>query len=784
MNAARSATPSRSRSRRLPLLLVTAWLPIALACGGQVPQVPSPEEHFGFEMGAANRLANWDDLTSYYEALSNAGDRVAVDTLGPSTKGRPFVMLTITSPENHRRLDRLHDVQRRLADPRTFAAGAEGEAELAALLDEGRAVVMITHAIHSTEVGTAQSAAKLAHHLAASTDEKVAEVLENVILLQIPSLNPDGTQWVNDFYNEHAGGPFDGEPPPWLYHFYTGHDNNRDWYTFYQKETQHTVRAQNEWHPQIVHDIHQMGGGGARMFFPPYIDPMEPNVDPGLVSAVNQLGTWMAAELTSQGKKGVVVNAIFDGFHPGRAYMHYHGAARILSETASARLATSVNVPRETVRGGREYDASQAAWNFPWPWEGGEWGLPEIVEYQFAGAMALLSNAARNRRYWLENFYRVNQRASAGWDEWPAAWAIPADQENRVGLESVLRILAMGDVEVHQAEAAFSAGGESYPAGSYVVPMQQPWASFAQTLLVEQEYPDLRQYPGGPPKRPYDVTAHTLPLLMGVEARALEALPQVALGDPISAPEVSYELPASLSGMDAPRVGFYKGHQETMPAGWTRWMLDQHELRYDTLHDARLRAGSLGDDYDVLLFQSQSAPSIRNGHAPGTLPEQYTGGLGDAGSDAVREFVESGGRLVMVEEAAQFAVDLFGLRVSNPVASLSNTEFYVPGSLLRVQLAADPLSAGYKGSTPVWYWRSSRAFEVDDARVEVLGRYAADPVVAGWVLGPERLAGRPALLRARVGAGEVILFGFQPNYRGQSIVTWPLFFNAIAGAGG
>ena len=764
-------------------LLVAAWTASVAACGGQVPQVPSPADHFGFAMGAAGKLANWDELSAYYEALARAGDRVAVDTLGFSTAGRPFVMLTITSPENHRRLDRLKEVQLRLADPRTHADGAEGEAELEALLEEGRTVVMITHAIHSTEVGTSQSAAKLAHRLASATDEKTMEILDNVIVLQIPSLNPDGTQWVNDFYNEHAGTAFDGRPPPWLYHFYTGHDNNRDWYTFYQKETQHTVRAQNEWHPQVVHDIHQMGGGGARMFFPPYIDPMEPNVDPALVSAVNQLGTWMAAELVSQGKKGVVVNAIFDGFHPGRAYMHYHGGARILSETASARLATTVDVPAETIRGGREYDAAQAAWNFPWPWRGGEWGLPEIVEYQFAGAMALLSNAARNRRFWLENFHRVTQRAVEGWDEWPAAWAIPAEQANRVGLESVLRILAMGDVEVRPAEASFEAGGRSYPAGSYVVLMRQPWASFAQTLLVEQEYPDLREYPGGPPKRPYDVTAHALPLLMGVEAHALDATPGVALGEPISAPVVAYELPAILSGEDAPRVGVYKGHRETMPAGWTRWMLDQHELRYDTLHDARIRAGRLGDDYDVLLFQSQSAASIRMGHPPGSLPEQYTGGLGDEGSEAVREFVEAGGRMVVVEEAEEFAVDLFGLGVTNPVAGLPNTEFYVPGSLLRVELADDPLSAGYEGSTPVWYWRSSRAFAVEDERVEVVGRYGADPVVAGWVLGPDRLAGRPALLRARIGDGEVVLFGFQPNYRGQSIVTWPLFFNALARRG-
>ncbi len=761
------------RSLLTVVTMLAAVLPAALPA-----QIPTPADHFGFPMGAAGKLANWDDLTAYYEILARTSDRVTVDTLGPTTMGRPFIMLTITSPANHARLDDFHRMQHRLADPRTVG----GPGELERLLDEGRTIVMITHAIHSTEVGTGQSAAKLAHHLASSQDERVREILDNVILLQIPSLNPDGTQWVNDFYNEHVGTEFEGRAPPWLYHFYVGHDNNRDWFTFYQKETQHTVRAQNDWHPQIVHDIHQMGGGGARIFFPPYIDPIEPNVDPGLVTAVNQLGAYMAAELTSQGKKGVVINAIYDGYHPGRAYMHYHGGARILSETASAQLATTVHIPRESVVGGREYEASEAAWNFPWPWRGGDWGLPDIVEYQYSGAMALLVNAAKNRRFWLENFYRVNERAVAGWESWPAAWVIPGGQENEVGVQSVLRTLTMGDVEVRRAEDDFRVGGVTYPAGSHVVVMRQPNAAFAQTMLTVQEYPDMREYPGGPPKRPYDVTAHTLPLLMGVEAAALEAEPEVALSDPIEVPSVEYRLPDALTGPNAPRVGLYKGYDEPMIAGWTRWMFDTHGMRYDSLHDARMRAGSLGDDYDVMIFQSQSDASISRGNARGSLPERYTGGIGEEGRAAVREFVEAGGRLVVMEEAADFAIGLFGLRVDHPTEGLSTTEFYVPGSILRVDLQPDPVNAGYDGYTAAWYWRSSRAFTVDDERVEVLGRYGeGNPVIAGWILGPERLAGQPALLRARVGRGEVILFGFQPNYRGQSIVTWPLLFNAIAG---
>jgi len=218
----------------------------------------------------------------------------------------------------------------------------------------------------------------------------------------------------------------------------------------------------------------------------------------------------MAAEMTAEGKSGVVIHNRYDGFTPARAYQHYHGGVRILSETASAQIATPVEVGWDDLRGGRGLDATVATWNFPWPWEGGEWGLPDIVDYMEAGVTALLNNAARNRRYWLENFYEINRRAVEGWDRWPEAWIIPGGQPNEAGLAYVLRILRTGDVEVFRAEQPFVADGESFPAGSFVIPMRQPYASFAQTMLEIQRYPDLREYPGGPPLRPYDVTAHTL----------------------------------------------------------------------------------------------------------------------------------------------------------------------------------------------------------------------------------------------------------------------------------
>ncbi len=757
------------------VLAASAALLLMAPADGQM--VPTPLEHFGHEIGEHRKLADWGALTSYFEALAEASGRVEVDTLGATTAGRPFVMLTITSPENHARLEELHEIQMKLADPRMVS----GEGELEWLLDEGKTVVLITQGIHPTEVGASQMSATLAHELASSDSEKVREILDNVILLQVPSLNPDGLQWVTDWYMELVGTRYEAAPLPWLYHYYVGHDNNRDWYAFTQQETILTVeKAHNAWHPQIVHDVHQMGGSGARIFFPPYIEPWEPNIDPALTAAVSQLGTYMAAELTAQGKKGVVVNAQYDAYTPARAYMHYHGAARILSETASARMATPVTVPPEVLGPGRNFNASRRSWNFPSPWRGGAWGLPDIVEYQKAGAMALLTNAARNRRYWLENFYGVNQRAVQKWDTWPTAWIIPSGQGNDPGVTYALRTLTMGDVEVYTAEAAFTADGVDFPAGSLVIPMNQPYASFANTMLEIQEYPDLREYPGGPPQRPYDVTAHTLGYLLDFEAVAVDGRLEVPLSEPLGIPEFDFRLPERLSAADGPRVAMYKSWQEPMPEGWQRWVFDQHDMPYDTLHDADIQGGALSD-YDVLLFQAQGARSIAQGHGAGTVPPQYAGGLGEAGASEIKAFVEGGGRAIGVEAATDYLRDLFNLRISDLTDRLRSTDFYIPGSILRLELDPDSeVAEGMNTEVPAWYWRSSMAYAVDDPRVRVLARYGSgDPLLSGWVLGGEHVAGQPAILEASLGEGSVILFGFQPNYRAQTMATWPLLFNAI-----
>ncbi|HSM36424.1 MAG TPA: M14 metallopeptidase family protein, partial [Longimicrobiales bacterium] len=689
---------ARARRPTLYALLALAW------SGGplQAQQaVPDPASFLGHEVGADRRLADWTEVTAYLDAVAQASQRVQLDTLGPTTLSRPFVMLTISSPENLARLDRLHEVQRKLADPRTI--GPDDDVE--ALLAEGRAVVLITSSIHSTEVGATQVPMAIVHRLATSESERVRRILDEVVLLLIPSLNPDGVDMVVDWYERTLDQPWEGAGPPFLYHHYVGHDNNRDWYAFTQAETRLAIEhGHNDWHPQIVHDIHQQGSRGSRFFLPPWIDPVEPNVDPLLVQAINDLGTHMAWRMGMEGKKGVVVNATYDAWTPARAYQHYHGGVRILSETASANMASPVELPFDTLTPGRNFHAREPSWNFSDPWPGGTWRLADIVDYMESGAMALLDHAAANREMWLRNFLRVGERAVAGWEDWPEAWLIPADQRDPGALEELLRILRVADVEVHRADAPVRSSGttgdaagfpgaeadrdRTFPAGTYVVPMRQPYAAFAQTVLERQDYPDLRQYPGGPPRAPYDVTAHTLPLLLGVEAypaASLEGGLAAALGPVVEGSEdpraVLAAAGGTLEGEDWPRIAVYRSHAASMDEGWTRWVLDTYGIPYRSLEDADLRAGALAS-VDVLLLPSQDPEEIAAGLDEGETFPEYAGGLGDPGGAAIRAFVEGGGRLVALEEASEYAIEELELPLRDATNGLSDSQFYIPGSIL------------------------------------------------------------------------------------------------------
>jgi hypothetical protein len=741
----------------------------------------------GFDPGDDRKLADWPTLVRYYQALAKASDRIDYRELGKTTLGAPFVALVISSPANLKQLDRYRQLNAELADPRALRTSrAAREA-----VQNGKTIVLITSSIHSDEVGGHLSPVALAYRLATDTSAATRAILDNVILWLVPSQNPDGVTIVARWYNRTLGTSAEGTDPPELYHHYTGHDNNRDWYAFTQVETQLTVDSlYNVWHPQIVHDIHQMGPNGARLFLPPYLDPVEPNIDPLIIDGVNALGAEIAWQLAGQGKTGISINSTYDAWTPARAYQHYHGGVRILSETASADLASPIEVPFDRLEArSRGYNPRERSWNFTNPWRGGRWSIRDIVSYQTDAAYALLAHAAAERERWLANFLAIETHAVRGWREWPYAYVIPARQDS-VALGALLGILHRGQVEIRTALQPFSAQGQRHPAGTYVIVLRQPYAAFAKTLLEVQHYPDRREYPNGPPEKPYDVTAHTLPLLMGVTAIAAADSLRVPLSAPVAPRAVAVVSPlpetgkGSASDSQLPRIGLYKSYSPAIDEGWTRWVFDNWKVPYVSIVDSVVRAGKLKEHFDVIVLPDQSPHEILNGLSS-RYPAPYAGGLSAEGSDALRQFVDDGGTLVALNEASRFAIQALLLPVRNVLEATSDEDFYAPGSIFRLELdTTQAVAQGMPRETIAWF-QSGPAFEILDTTVaHVVGRWPEDPgrvLLSGWVLHPDRVAGKAAIVEVQQGAGRVILFGMRPQYRGQSIATYPLLFNSLRG---
>ena len=780
--------------------------------------VPTPESHFGHPIGVDRELLDWDKVVSYFQELAGASDKIRVKELGKTADGRPFLAATISAPETLRDLDKYLAIQAKLADPRKT-----NPAEAEKLIAAGKVVVLITCSIHATEVASTHSAVQFAYNIATEDKPKFRAILNNVIFLLVPSLNPDGVDIVTRWYRKTLATPFEGTSPPELYHKYVGHDNNRDWYVFSQPETRLTIsQLHNVWHPQIVYDVHQQGPFASRIFFPPWLDPVDPNIDAIIVQECNAMGAGMAADLTASGQTGVVINALYDFWTPSRHYQAYHGGLRLLSESASAWLASPITVrPDQIQSDGLGYNPRERSWNYLEPWKGGTWRIGDIVHDQLLAMESCLYQAALRREDLLRNFYLVGQRAIGR--QSPYAFVIPREQLDPGSSRKMLELLSYGLVDIERASSEFEAGGKRYAAGSYVIRMQQPYSGYAKTLLERQHYPDLRLYPDGPPKRPYDVTAQTLPLLMGVAADRLEKPFEAYLASArtfefklsAAAPEGAWPASdvdswrqvnrlwnrpaevwrdtasgdffarangsANLVQVKQPRIGLYKSYVPAMDEGWTRWLLEEFGFAYASVGNREVEAGHLRDRFDVIVFPDQTASSITEGFPRGTMPDEYTGGLDERAASNLKQFAQEGGTLVFLNRSTAYALDSLGVDAKNVVRGVPDREFYSPGSLLNVALDAhDPLTFGLPPEVAIWS-EGSPAWELPaGSRARAIARYPSSHVLAsGWLLGEKFLEDRAALVKAPLGSGQIVLFGMRPQFRAQSYQAFKLFFNAL-----
>lgn len=857
------------KSRLFPIFILITFILLPGFTAGD--SLLSPEKFFGFPMGADRKLIDWNQISDYFLTLDKASERVIVKELGKTTLGKPFLLAIISSADNIKNIERFKTIQQQLANPYDLPPE-----KAKSLIEEGKTVVLLSLNIHSTEIASSQESVELAYELATRCDKQVKKILDNVILLMIPSLNPDGQQMVVDWYEKYVGTPYEGSYMPWLYHHYAGHDNNRDWYMFNLKESQLTAPLlYREWFPEIVFDQHQMGSTGPRLFMPPYSDPVNPNTPSLLIAEVNMLGKHVVSDLHDRGFKGVVTGMRFNAFFEGTMSKTplWHNMVGILSEMASVRLATPVYLPRGSLgRYGPEIPKYSRRTDFLDPWEGGWWRLRDIIEYEKAATYSILDLAATYKEKFKTNFYSLNKEAvEKGKTEPPFAFIVPLNQHDPNSAAEMLKRLRLNGVNIYRSRSQFAYNGKTYGAGTYVIPLAQPCRACIKDLLEPQKYPNLKEYPGGPPRPPYDVTGWTLHLQMGVDVIEMKSPVSFALSPTeesrfgpvglIDAPAKIYlverrynnafallnellkrkadvyrsdegfyiegkkYLPGTLIipaekgitgqlkklaetfgvpvyGIDdrvtvkrtkirLPRLGLYHPWTASMDEGWTRLVLDNFRFSYKKVYNREIKQGKLAEKFDVIIIPDLSIASLMEGKrrwrgesylGSAQKPEKYRGGIEKEGIKTLTGFVKAGGTLICFGEASNFATEKMRVPAFNVLKDKRGMEFYSPGSLLEVELdLSHPISYGMPKRTAIRMTNSPTFRLLAHIRESRAVAYYGEenPLLSGWLIGAEKLAGRTALAEIPVEKGRVILFGFRVQSRAQTFGTFKLLFNAI-----
>lgn len=843
--------------RRLAVLVVAlSVLPAALVSQSRTPGAPSPEAFFGYAMGAGPRLPSWDQTTEYLSAIARASARVRLDDVGRTTGGRPYLLVTISTPDTVQALAHARAAQRRLADPRVTAAD---QAER--IVSTQKAVVLIGAGVHSNETGSAQAVNELVWRLATERSPAVDHLLRNLIVLVVPSQNPDGLQMMAEWQARNAGTPYEDAPLPELYHPYAGHDNNRDGFMQTQVETQHLSRLlYRDWLPEVYLDLHQMGPTRARVFVPPYRSPANPNIDPLIWSQANLLGQTMATRFHAEGKTGVLWGETYSGYWQGAnsTTPWWHNIIGMLSEVASARPTSALvqEVARAApgslaVAPGRSQESPQLAppsdvqfrMNYPEPWLGGRWTPRDVVEHHLLAAMGLLEGVASNRVMIKRNFHAMHRRTierfSAGG---PWAFAVPAAQHDRGAADHLLHLLASGGAEV---EVVTGQGAGGLAAGDAVVRLAQPFGRWVKDLLEPQVYPA----PRAPIDRPYDVTAWTLGMQMGVTVRQIEMPVAVALSPRASGPgragRVIGEGPAiaigrqqnaaatlinrlwakgatigwatatpsamasglprevmarevAASGVDVqavsaqvadartparrPRVAVIEPWGGALDAGWTRWVLEQHAVEYTRVRPADLRDAASAARFDAIVIPEVPSLLLLRGLQGGQTRPEHRGGLEDRGVDVLRHFVQAGGTIVTLGNAAEFAIDHLNLPAVVAARADDLDTTLVPGTLLKATLSPEhPVNVGMPLRIELMNVLNSAYAPGRGAEgLRVIARYADEPLVAsGYASGESRLRGQLAAFDVSMGLGRIVVLGFRVQHRAQTWGTFKMLLNAI-----
>ena len=884
--------------------------------------LPSPAEAFPTEPGSDYYLANYDAYEKYLKALAATSDRMKLIDIGKSAEGRTMWVAIVSSPANLARLDHYREIARKLAK-------AEGvnEAQAKELAAEGRAVVWIDAGLHATETVTTQSQIHVLYRMLTAEDAETRRLLDDTIIL-FGHDNPDGLQLVADWYMRNAD-PKKREfkSIPRLYQKYVGHDNNRDSFMAQMPETVNVNRMLfREWFPQIIFNQHQTGPAGMVVFVPPFRDPFNYNYSPIVMTELQELGAAMHSRLVSEEKPGSGMRsaAPYSTWHNGmeRSVAYFHNSIGLLTEIIGGPTPEKIPLVPDT----------QLARNDePLPIGPREWHLKDSLEYQYSLDRAVLDYASRNRERLLMNIWRMGNQAIArgNRDSWtitprdvdavkaaaagktqeveeyfrgppavdaglyktvlndpakrdPRGYILTPDQRDLPTTIAFLNALLKNGVDIERATKAFTVAGKSYPAGSYVVKTAQAYRPHVLDMFEPQDHPHDAEYPGGPPKAPYDITGYTLAWQMGVQfdrvldgfdgpfERVTADLLQVPAGRQIgtggagwivghetnngfiltnrllkagvkvtwltdatkiggkdfapgaiwipASPEAAKIVAAAAPlGIDAyrmakapagrtialkpVRIGLVDNYGGVIPAGWTRWLLEQYEFPFSVVYPKELDAGDLNAKFDVLLFADGTVTGPRGGafktgyggKQPDAedIPADYRGWLGKVSGNTtaprLTAFVQAGGTVITVGGANYLASllspairpALVNRKPDGSLVALDHREFYIPGSLVAAKV--DPTKPLAFGMTPTvdMFFDQNQPFTLGAGATPVAWFDSATPLRSGWAVGQDKLKGTVAIADADLGRGKVFALGTEVTQRAQPYATFKLLFNGI-----
>jgi hypothetical protein len=498
---------------RRPVFAFLALVSLSTVVVPAQRRLPTPASVFGFEPGADNKLATYDQVVDYFKKVDAASEHVKLIEAGTSTQGRTYYFALVSSKKNLGRVDRYREIARRLAHPEGLT-----DQEARRLARDGKAFVHIDGGLHSTEFAGPQHTPLLLDDLLTRLeggDEDVEDMLDEVIVMLWPTINPDGHQMTAEWHMQRAGSASPNEPMPALYQEFVGHDNNRDGYMLNMIESRVMEHTWRQWEPNIIYVHHQSAPFPTRIWLPPFAEPIALHT-PYIVSReLNMIGMAIARKLDAEGKVGAThMGSGYDAWYPG--YVDYAPAFKNIpafwTETQGRGAA-----PTETRREQIAADMQRPRSLYSSPWLGGRWTLRDQVEYMKTASIATIEYAAKYKDSLLYNRYLAGRAQIAkGKSEPPYAYVVPRAQRDPVAAVEMLRRLAFAGVRVSQLTREETIEGERFPEGTWIVPADQEFAALAREVLDVQTYPEIRESPGGPLDQPYDAAGWTLPLSMGV----------------------------------------------------------------------------------------------------------------------------------------------------------------------------------------------------------------------------------------------------------------------------